>query len=140
MSNIIATIKMISAGFCGIICRFLGAWDMALKILLLFVAIDIITGVLKAVYNKQISSEDAYRGGIKKIGIFLVVCLACALDSYMNMTILRSCAIGYYIANEGLSIVENWGQMGLPLPAIIKTILIQLEEQSDKGGRSNEVN
>ncbi|WP_432408648.1 phage holin family protein [Wukongibacter sp. M2B1] len=129
MEKIITYIKIASAG----ICTFLGGYDMTLKVLFVFMAIDILTGVLMALYNQEINSKKAYRGGIKKIGMLLVISLAFKLDQFFGTDFVRNAAIGYYVATEGISILENWGKMELPLPSFIKSILIQLKEKSDKG-------
>lgn len=133
INQAITTIKLISAGICSGIVGFLGGWDVALKVLLLFTAIDIGTGFLKGIYMKELESNKAYNGFIKKIGIYLIVGIACLLDELFNMEFIRSGAIGFYIATEGISIFENWGKMDLPMPTFLKSILLQLKIQSDEG-------
>ena len=100
--------------------------------------IDIFTGILSGIYHKSINSNKSYQGAIKKVGIYMMVGIACLLDDYLGSELARSAVIGYFIATEGISILENWGKMGLPLPQILKTILIQIRDQCV--GESHESN
>ena len=131
-------IKTVFAGVSTFLIGFLGGWDTALKALLAMTTIDIFTGILSGIYHKSINSNKAYQGAIKKVGIYMMVGIACLLDDYLGSELARSAVIGYFIATEGISILENWGKMGLPLPQILKTILIQIRDQSE--GESHESN
>ncbi|NMA65854.1 MAG: phage holin family protein [Clostridiaceae bacterium] len=131
MENATKWIKLFFVSFSTIVIGFLGGWDTALKVLFAMTAIDILTGLLSGVYHKNINSGKAYQGAIKKLGIYLLVGLSCLLDDYLGIEVARSAVIGYFIATEGISILENWGKMGLPLPKILKAILIQIREQSE---------
>lgn len=131
MDNI-TNIKLALGITFGAIVGFLGGFDLALKILFIAIGLDILTGILKAIYMQKLSSQKAYKGGIKKIGIFIIVALACAIDDYVGVHMVRNCTIGYYVANEGMSILENWGQMELPLPRVLKATLEQLQEDNNK--------
>lgn len=136
--NIILWIKLSGAAACTFITNMLGGWDMALKVLVIMTVLDYLTGVLAALYLKQLSSNISYKGIIKKIGIYVIVTAAYLLDQAMNTDIiLRSMAIGFYTATEGISLLENWGRMDLPLPDIIKNTLAQLKKKSN-GGDINE--
>lgn len=111
---------------------------MALKVLVIMTVLDYLTGVLAALYLKQLSSNISYKGIIKKIGIYIIVTAAYLLDQAMNTGIvLRSMAIGFYTATEGISLLENWGRMDLPLPDVIKNTLAQLKKKNN-GGDNNE--
>lgn len=115
-----------------------GGMDTMLAILLVFIAIDFISGFIKAWVLKEFDSSKFYIGGVKKIGILLIVAVAAQLDLLISIDsmALRTVAVSYYIANEGFSILENWGAMGLPLPAALKSALAKLrkddENDSDK--------
>ena len=112
---------------------FLGGWDVALQILLLVVALDYVTGVCKAIYNKKVNSEIGAKGIVKKIGYFIVVAVAVMLDRVMGDTgALRTLVIYFFVANEGISILENWGGMGLPLPKKLFETLEQLKGKGDQ--------
>ena len=111
---------------------FLGGWDIALKLLLIMVALDYITGVLKAIHNKKVNSLIGLKGIIKKFGYFIVVGVAVVLDRIMGDTgAIRTLVIYFFIANDGISILENWGGMGLPLPQKLFDVLEQLKNDND---------
>lgn len=105
------TIKIFNyvvAVFIGIFTSLFGAIDETFIMLMIIMLMDIISGVMKAIYNKSINSAKFYEGGIRKIAIFLVVIVASKLELYMLDSVpLRSITIGYYIINEGLSFIEN---------------------------------
>ena len=107
----------------------MGGWDLLLEILITLTVIDFITGVLLAGYNKKLSSDIGYKGIVRKIGIYIIVAVACLLDRLMNTgLILRGATIGFYCVIEVTSILENWASMGLPLPKGIKDALKQLRD------------
>lgn len=121
----------ISALTTGIV-YFLGGWDIALKLLLIIVVLDYITGVLKAINNKEVNSHIGLKGIIKKFGYFIIVAVAVILDRIMGDTgAIRTLVIYFFIANDGISILENWGGMGLPLPQKLFDVLEQLRNDND---------
>ena len=105
-----------------------------LSILIIFMVIDFISGFSKAWALKEFDSSKFYIGGVKKIGILLIVAVAAQLDQliHIDSMALRTVTISYYIANEGFSVLENWGAMGLPLPKVIKDALIKLKKEDDE--------
>jgi len=118
----------------------LGGWDMALQALLAVMAIDIITGLLVAVVWKKSGKSESgaadsramFKGLMRKVVIVMVVCLAQQIDQSTGLNgILRLGAILFFTGNEGLSIIENAGLMGVPMPAIIKNALEQLRKKGD---------
>lgn len=110
-----------------------GVMDGFLYTLIVFTAIDYITGVLSAVSNKKLSSEIGFKGIAKKITIFLMVAVANIIDIHLLKigSILRTSAIFFYISNEGISILENAAVIGLPVPDKIKEILEQIKTNGD---------
>ena len=102
-----------------------------LNILLIFMVIDFISGFVKAWALKEFDSSKFYVGGVKKIGILLIVAVAAQLDRliHIDSMALRTVTVSYYIANEGFSILENWGAMGLPLPEPIRNALAKLKKE-----------
>ncbi len=125
-------IKAISATLGAAIGYVFGDWDGFILALIVFTVIDYVTGVICAVCNKQLSSEIGFKGILKKIFILLMVGVANILDGIMGLGgIIRSAVIFFYIANEGISIVENAAALGLPVPEKIKDILEQLKEEDD---------
>lgn len=111
---------------------FLGGWDIALQILITVIVLDYVTGVFKAVYNKEINSSVGLKGIIKKLGYLIVVAVAVILDKIAGNTgAIRTLVIYFFVANEGISILENWGGMGLPMPQKIFDVLEQLKNDND---------
>ena len=111
---------------------FLGGWDIALQILITVIVLDYVTGVFKAIYNKKINSSVGLKGIIKKIGYLIIVAVAVILDKIAGNTgAIRTLVIYFFVANEGISILENWGGMGLPLPQKIFDVLEQLKNDNN---------
>lgn len=110
----------------------LGGWDTAIQTLALVMILDYITGVLKAVKQKKLNSKVGFWGIIKKFGYLVIVALAVVMDRIVGDTgAIRTLAIYFFVANDGLSILENWGQMGLPLPQKLFDVLEQLKSEND---------
>ena len=110
-----------------------GGMDSMLTILIVFMTMDFISGFTKAWLLKEFDSSKFYIGGVKKFGILLIVGVATLLDTIITVDgmALRTVAISYYIANEGFSILENWGALGLPLPKVLKEALAKLRKDDD---------
>lgn len=125
--------------FCGILgallAMFLGPMDGAIYALIIFVVLDYITGLIAAGVGKQISSEIGFKGIFKKVMIFCLVGVAHTVDwaVIQESTVFRSAVIFFYLANEGISILENAGKLGLPIPKKLKNILKQLKEETNDG-------
>lgn len=107
-----------------------GGMDKMLAILIVFMTIDFVSGFIKAWALKEFDSSKFYIGGVKKLGILLIVAISAQLDLMISIDsmALRTVAISYYIANEGFSVLENWGAMGLPLPTALKDALAKLRK------------
>lgn len=91
--------------------------------------IDIVTGVLKAIVKRELNSKIGYKGFIRKAGIMLVVIIANLLDLLTGYEFLfRNIAVLFYIGLEGLSIFENLGHIGVPLPRKLTKYLTQLSD------------
>lgn len=119
------TIQLIFSAVGGWLGYFLGGCDGLLYALIAFVVIDYITGVMCAIINKQLSSEVGFKGIFRKVLIFLLVGIANIIDVQVIGTgaVLRTAVIFFYISNEGVSLLENAGHLGLPIPEKIKTVL-----------------
>lgn len=134
MKNII---NFVTSTLLTTVVYFLGGLDIALKTLLIFMLLDYITGICKAIVNKKINSIIGIKGIIKKIGYLVVVALSVQLDNITGGTgALRTLVIYFFVANEGISVLENWGSIGLPLPKKIMETLEQLKKEN--GGNENE--
>ena len=109
----------------------LGGWDVALQCLLLAIVFDYISGMIKAFHAKTLSSRIGFNGILKKVGILLIVMLGVLVDRVTGNTgAVRTLVIYYFVANEGLSVIENLGQCGVPIPASIKKALKALNKES----------
>lgn len=119
---------------------FLGGCDGLLYALIAFVAIDYITGVMCAVIDRKLSSAVGFKGIFRKVLIFLLVGIANIIDVQVVGTgaVLRTALIFFYISNEGVSLLENAGHLGLPIPEKIKTVLEQLHDRAENGKEGNE--
>ena len=110
----------------------LGGWDTALQTLVIVMSLDYITGVCKAIYNKKLNSTISFKGIVKKVGYLIIVAVAVELDIMTGGTgAIRTLVIYFFVANEGISILENWGSMGLPLPQKIFDVLEQLKIENN---------
>jgi toxin secretion/phage lysis holin len=111
----------------------LGGWDAALKVLVVMMVVDYATGLLGAIKNKQVNSEVMYWGGIRKGVILAVVAIAVLLDELVGNEepVLRTLAICFYVAREGLSVTENIGKLGVLLPPVIARVLEQLQTKGE---------
>lgn len=113
----------------------LGGLDSLLWIFIVVLIIDYITGILKAIYQRNLNSKIGLKGFIKKIGYIFIVVLSVFADRLLNtQNAIRTLVLYFFISNEALSILENWGIMGLPLPkALIKAFegLKNIDKGSD---------
>ena len=112
----------------------LGGFDGYLYTLLGFILIDYLTGVMAAMAKRQISSEIGFVGILKKILILVMVAMGQLLDQNLlgDGAAMRTAVIFFYTANEGISITENLSRLGFPIPARLKSMLVQLSEKEDK--------
>lgn len=111
-----------------------GGWDLPLKALICLMAADYISGVALAISNKQLSSSIGFKGLAKKGCILLIIMLSVMLDRLINNGhwTFRTLTAYFYIANEGISIVENAAALGIPIPKKIREILSQLSSENDE--------
>ena len=118
--------------FLGAVTTYLfGEWSQLLTLFFFIIAMDYITGVMAAITEKNLSSAIGYKGLMKKFGMILVVALGYQLDQFTGQTIIMSGAIYFFIANELVSITENYGRIGLPLPPQIKNIIKVLRNKDE---------
>lgn len=125
------TVLAVLATILGYISKFLGGFDSLLITLVVLIVVDYATGVIGAVYEKKLSSAIGYKGIIKKVLMILVVGVAVTLQRILPDGLpLREITILFFIANEGLSILENAAKI-IPLPKKLKSVLLQLKEKED---------
>lgn len=111
-----------------------GGFDSLIYALIAFTALDYITGVLLAIHDRKLSSEIGFRGICKKAMIFVLVAVGHILDQHVigSGSSLRTMLILFYLSNEGISILENAGAIGVPIPRKLKNTIQQLNEKSGK--------
>lgn len=111
----------VAAAFFGISAGYLfGGWDVFLKLLLILVIADWVTGWVAAAMRGELRSRVAFFGSLRKVVVFGVVYIAHVIDIALNLTIFQDAVVFFYIANELLSVTENLGKMGVPIPDILK--------------------
>ena len=101
---------------------FLGGLDSVMTVLLVLVACDMVSGLLKAIMLKRLCSDIGFKGIAKKVCMFIFIGIAHVLDREMlgNSPVLRDGVMMFYIASESISIMENAIDMGAPVPEILK--------------------
>lgn len=134
MKEFWTTIQVIFTGVGGWLGYFLGGCDGLLYALVLFVVVDYITGVMCAAVDHKLSSEVGFKGICRKVLIFLLVGIGHVLDTQIIGTgsVLRTAVIFFYLSNEGVSLLENAGHLGLPIPEKLKIVLEQLHDRAEK--------
>ena len=128
MNNIFNSVV---AGIATFFTYLFGGWDAAIGVLIVLMVLDYITGVLNGYLTKTLNSEVGFKGLLKKFLILVVMIIAVMLDRLMNTGnwIFRTLVCYFYIANEGISLLENISLMGVPIPDKIKDALEQLNKE-----------
>lgn len=135
MKEFVNLIQCAFAAVGGFFGWFVGGLDGVMYALIVFVAVDYATGLMAAGLEKKLSSSVGFRGIFKKVVIFCLVAVGHMVDAHVigNGSVLRTAVIFFYLSNEGISILENAGRIGLPIPEKLKNVLEQLkEEKSDE--------
>lgn len=134
MKTVWLNIQLAFSAIGGVIGWYLGGFDGFLYALVAFVVADYITGVLVATVEKKLSSSVGFKGILRKICIFVLVGIGNLLDRYVfgEAGVLRTAVIFFYLSNEGVSILENAGHLGVKYPQKLKNVLAQLHDRHDK--------
>ena len=119
----------------------LGGWDASMQVLVALMVADYLTGVLvAAVWQRSSKSETGaldskagFKGILKKCMILLLVWIGVLLDDATGVNYIRMAVVLFFVGNEGISLLENLGLMGVPFPAFLKRALEALQDQGDKG-------
>lgn len=105
-----------------------------LDLLAIAMLIDIATGVIRAIKEKRLRSRNALFGYARKIGVFGIIILANIIDIILSLNgTVAFATVLFYIANEGLSIIENLTQIGVKIPSVITEKLHVIQEKDEKG-------
>ncbi len=123
----------------GFIASLFGGWDAALVSLMIFMGIDYVTGLIVAgvfhnsekTENGSLESRAGWKGLCRKGVTLLVVLVACRLDLVMGSNFIRDAVVIAFIANETISIIENAGLMGVPIPAVVIRAIEILKKQAE---------
>ena len=130
MKEFICTIL---SGTTTVLVYLFGGFDVALSCLVIAIALDYVSGIIKAFYTKQLSSKIGFKGLLKKIGILILVMVSVLVDRVAgNSGAIRTLVIYYFVANEGLSIVENLAETNIPIPAVLKRALKAIKKEGNK--------
>ncbi len=137
---------LIGLGAIGsVISELFGGWTSAMTTLVIFMLIDYITGILvAAVFKKSNKTEDGgleskagWKGLIRKFSTLLIVLISIRLDIIFNTTIISNCVVFTFLANELLSLLENVGLMGIPLPSVLTEMISVLNKKGESYVKRN---
>lgn len=130
------TVSSVIGAVGGFVASFLGGIDQLLITLITFIVLDYITGVVRAIYEKELSSAVGFKGIIKKVLILLMVGVTVSLEKIMPAAVpLREMTVLFFVANEGFSIIENAAEL-IPLPERLKSVLAQLKNKSEENSEA----
>lgn len=122
-------IKLVFTAIGGFLSYIFGGFDSLLITLMALMTLDYISGIIKAVYNKSLNSAIGFKGLLKKVMILLLVVLVSILQNAIAGAVpLRELVIMFYIANEGISVIENLGTV-IPIPEKVKQFFEQLQNK-----------
>lgn len=123
----------LSSGFAVCATFIFGGWDKLLSALIVLIVLDYITGIVAAGIDGKLNSTTGLKGIAKKVFILMIVALAVQIDCVSaGDGVIRALVMYFFIANEGLSIVENAGQVGLPIPDGLVKALEMLKDKDKK--------
>jgi toxin secretion/phage lysis holin len=130
MKNIKSVIPPAIAALLGGLAGILGGFDGLMRALLICIGLDYLTGVSAAAIKQSLSSRAGFSGILKKLLILSVVALSVTIDGIFDAGgAVRGTIIGFFIANEGLSILENAAEAGLPIPQKLIKLLKGIQEE-----------
>lgn len=132
MDKIFNAISIIGGIVGGVCVRIFGGWDAMLWALAICMVLDYISGIIKAIYNKELSSEISFKGLLRKVVILIVVALSNVVQTFVGQNIpIREIVIVFYVVNEGISILENTAVVYPKIPEELKEVLLQLRGSKD---------
>lgn len=128
MEKMFNRISIVFSFIGGFFSYWLGGWDVLMKTIVFLAVVDYITGLIRAVYLKELSSEIGFKGLLKKIVMFIVIAVAFVIQQMIGGTVpLREIVIMFYIANEAISLLEN-AAIFVPIPDKLRDVLLQLRD------------
>lgn len=125
-------IGFIGAGIGTLLTWLFGGWELGLQILIILMILDYVTGLMCGYKNEELSSKIGFAGLKKKFTTLIILILGVLLDRLLGQEwMFRTMVIYFYVAMEGLSILENAAILNVPIPEVIKKALAQLKEKGD---------
>lgn len=128
-------VHIILTGITAILTYLFGGFDSLLKVTIIFIFMDLVTGITKGFYEGNINSERSWKGLLKKSMFFVIILLATLLDKITKLNeqemSFRALTLLFIISNEGISILENIIEMGVPVPKKLKKILEKIQSEDD---------
>lgn len=110
----------------------IGGFDVAMQSLLIVMVVDYLTGFTSAIYNKNLSSKIGFKGILKKFSYLCVVALSVVIDNLTGQNgLIRTLVIYFFVANDGLSIIENMAEMNIKLPQKLIDCLEQIKKKGE---------
>ena len=110
----------------------IGGFDIAIQSLLIVMIVDYLTGIASAIYNKELSSKIGFKGILKKCSYLCVVALSVVIDNLTGQSgLIRTLVIYFFVANDGLSIIENMAEMNIKLPEKLIDTLEQIKKKGE---------
>lgn len=131
MAKFFNLFSIITGAIGGFFVSLFGGFDLMIKTILLFAVLDYFTGIVKAIYKKELSSAIGFKGLVKKVMVFVVVAVAYNVQKLTgNVIPLREVVIVFFICNEALSILENAAEF-INIPPQLKAVLLQLRDKNN---------
>lgn len=127
-------LRSFSAAACGLAGFLWGELDGLLIALIAFICLDYITGIIVGAAQHKLNSQISFTGLCRKALILVIVAVSHIIDTQIlggTSSVFRSATCGLYIANEGMSILENAGKLGMPMPKKLKNVLEQLRDKNE---------
>lgn len=110
------------------------------NVLILFIVLDYISGIFRAIVEQKLSSQIGYKGILKKIFILVIISASYLIDEYIIMADTKSITLivtMFYISNEGISILENANSIGIPIPNKLKQVLLSVRDEENEFKKTN---
>lgn len=133
--------KVILAAISAGVLSIFGGWDMALRVLITLMVVDVVSGFVRAFVQGKLSSKESFRGMAKKFLILVIVALAVQADLLAGAAgVMRGATIAFYCGSESISIVENVVAAGVPVPEGLRNGLAQLNQgKADTSSKTEKI-
>lgn len=132
MEKLFNTFSIVIGIVGGVIIKLMGGFDTALWVLIAMMVLDYVSGIIKAVYQKRLSSRIGLNGILKKTTALLVVAAGNLVQEITGIGAVREMVIMFYIANEGISLLENTAAVSNVIPQSLREVLLQLRGDSNE--------